>query len=108
MHAVTVCGVEETPHNHKWVVEVLIEGETLDKDDLLVDFVDVEKHLNQITEPLHDSNLNTLEIFSGKNPSAERIALYIGNEMKDKIKPPARVQSITITEAPNCQATYTL
>ena len=108
VHAVTVCGVEETPHNHTWGVEVLIVGETLDKDGLLIDFVSVEKCLNTIIEPLRGADLNIIDIFSGKNPSAENVAFYICKEIIDKIKPPARVQSVTITEAPNCQAIYTL
>ena len=47
VHAVTVCGVDETPHNHEWRVDVIIEGDTLNEDGLLIDFIEIEKYLNE-------------------------------------------------------------
>lgn len=107
-HAVTIQGVEEIPHNHEWGVVVVLEGESLDDDGLLIDFIEIEQLLEHTIEPFRDSNLNTTTTLGGDNPSAERVALYIGNSMLEQIKEPIRIQSVTVTEAPNCQATYVL
>jgi len=107
VHAVTVRGIDEVPHNHTWIAEIIIEGESLDEDGLLIDFLEVEKHLKEIIEPLRNSNLNELELLEEENPSAEHLALYICKKIKNKIITPVRVQSVTVTEAPNCKATYT-
>lgn len=107
-HAVTIQGVDETPHSHTWKVEVVLEGETLDDDGLLIDFIEVEKQLDRILTPLADADLNNSDVISGDNPSAERVAVYVGDAMATQITGCVRVQSVTITEAPNCKATYTL
>lgn len=107
-HAVMINGTDEAPHSHEWEVFVVLEGNSLNKDGVLIDFIDVERFLAEILEPLTDSNLNTIETLGGENPSAERVALYVGDAMQAKMQGTVRVQSVTITEAPNCQATYTL
>ena len=107
VHAVTIKGVDETPHNHYWKVEVVIEGESLDKDGVLIDFLKVEEQLATIIAPLSESDLNSTDTLGCKNPSAERVALYIGDAMAEQIRGNVRVQSVTITEAQNCKATYT-
>ncbi len=108
VHAVTINGVEETPHDHHWKVSVVVEGKSLDKDCVLIDFLDVESRLEMIVAPLSESNLNIVEVLECKNPSAEQVALYIGKAMSKQFHGNTRVQSVTVTEAPNCQATYTL
>ena len=108
VHAVTINSVEETPHDHQWKVEVVIEGNSLDKDCVLINFIDVENRLAMIIAPLSGSNLNTVDVLEYKNPSAEQVALYIGEAMSKQFHGDTRVQSVTVTEAPNCQATYTL
>jgi|JYMV01.1.fsa_nt_gi 6-pyruvoyltetrahydropterin/6-carboxytetrahydropterin synthase len=108
VHAVTIRGEDETPHSHNWKVEVVIEGETLDEDGVLIDFLEVEGQLETIIEPLAESNLNTIDTLESTNPSAERIAQYVGDALSKQIRGNVRVQSVTITEATNCKATYSL
>lgn len=107
-HAVTVQGVDETPHHHEWKAEVVLEGPSLDADGLLVDFLEVERNLKRVIEPLDGSNLNKIDTLGGANPSAEHVALYVGEQMNKQVCDSVRIQSVTITEAPNCQATYEL
>ncbi|MDP7005733.1 MAG: 6-carboxytetrahydropterin synthase [Phycisphaerales bacterium] len=105
-HAVTIAGVEEPQHNHKWKVVIVISGNTLDCDEVLVDFIELQKQLETIISPLRDSNLNTCHVLNGKNPTAEIVAKYIATELRDRIESPLLLSSVTITEAPNCTATF--
>ncbi len=104
-HAVTIRGVEEIPHSHDWKVVLRVQGEELDDDGLLVDFLDLEKQLSNAINPLHNSNLNTCKEMGNQNPSTERVALYISNCID--VTPPTTILSVTVTEAPQCKATYT-
>ena len=108
VHSVTMRGIDETPHNHEWKVAIVIEGASLDADGLLINFVEIERQLEQIIKPLKDSNLNEIDTLGGENPSAERVAIYIGDAMMKQIGSPVRIQSVIVTEAENCQATYEL
>ena len=73
-----------------------------------IDFLEVEGQLETIIEPLAESNLNTIDTLESTNPSAERIAQYVGDALSKQIRGNVRVQSVTITEATNCKATYSL
>ena len=107
-HAVTISGIEEAPHYHDWKVLAVVSGDSLDSDKLLIDFLQLESDLEKIIAPLRDSDLNTNPVLQGNNPSTEFVAMYIANELVKKVKSPAHLDSITLTEAPNCTATYRL
>ena len=107
-HAVMIAGIDETPHSHVWNVVAVVTGEKLDNDALLVDFLQLQSDLNEVVAPLRETNLNTNEVLQHKNPSTEIVAMYIATELKKRVKSPASLASITLTEAPNCIATYRL
>jgi 6-pyruvoyltetrahydropterin/6-carboxytetrahydropterin synthase len=105
-HAVTIQGIDETPHEHDWKVEVVISGNELDSDGLLVDFIDIEKKLGEVIAPFENADLNCVDVLDGVNPSTEHVARYIGNEMSNRMDQTCRLESVTVTEAPNCKASY--
>ena len=107
-HAVTVNGVDETAHFHDWKAVALISGPKLDEDGLLLDFLELEANLEKAIAPLRDADLNTCGVLQGNNPSAEHVAIYIADCIKDSITPPNKLETITITEAPHCKAIYQL
>ncbi len=84
---------------------------TLDPDGLLLDFHKLEANLKKIITPLNNTNLNETPPFDTLNPTAENIAKYLADRLAERLDsslaPHARVHSVSITEAPNCLATYT-
>jgi 6-pyruvoyltetrahydropterin/6-carboxytetrahydropterin synthase len=108
IHSVTIHGETEEPHEHNWCVDVIFEGDKLNEDGVLIDFIEVENTIKTIVKPFVGKNLNSIEIFEGINPTAERVAMYIGDTLHKQIQAYAKLRSITVTEAPNCKATYTL
>ena len=74
-HAVTVDGIDETPHEHDWKVEVLVNGPKLDADGLLLDFLDLESNVDKAIAPLRNADLNSAPVLNQKNPSAEVVAI---------------------------------
>jgi len=106
VHAVTVGGVEETPHEHDWKVVASVQGDKLDDDGLLVDFLDLQLELEKAVSPFHNVDLNQCPVLDGQNPTAEQVARYIATQLKDKVRAPATLSSVRVTEAPHCIATY--
>ena len=48
VHAITIDGIEETPHKHDWKVVASVQSDTLDNDDLVVDFLDLQLKTNAL------------------------------------------------------------
>ncbi len=110
-HTISILGTQEPIHGHNFVTTATIAGQTLDDDGLLCDFHTVQAQLIDICQPFTNQNLNETPPFNTLNPTAELIAKHIADELADRLdaslSPHAQVHSVTITEAPNCKATYT-
>ena len=70
-------GDENIEHNHNYQLELVLEKKELDHHGFLVDIVEVEQHLDEVTATFQDELLNTHVAFSGINPSIERLATII-------------------------------
>ncbi len=99
-HAITIAGVPETPHDHRWRVSVVVRGDGLDGDGLLCDFHELQRAIDVVIDPFIDGDLNKTTTF---NPTAENVAKYIA----ETIEVPNGVElcSVSVTEAPGCTAT---
>ena len=64
-------GAENLPHSHHYVLELQMEGDTLNQHGFLVDIVEVEQALTGLLKGYRDHLLNDLPEFSGLNPSLE-------------------------------------
>jgi len=72
----------EELHGHNFVVEVLIAGEKLGTDGLLVDFKIIKDHLHNVLERLDHKYLNDIAFFADRASSAEYIAMYVYGEIQ--------------------------
>lgn len=75
----------ENLHGHRYVVEIALGTEQLDAGGLAFDFVDVKRHLRELTDHLDHQNLNDLFPFTEIEPSAENQARYIYDQMKERL-----------------------
>jgi 6-pyruvoyltetrahydropterin/6-carboxytetrahydropterin synthase len=99
----------ENTHGHNWRVIVVIEGEKLDQTGMLVDFLDVKRWMAEIIDRIDHQFLNELEPFDVVNPSAENIAEYFFQEMKERMQdvPVAvRIREVKVWETDIQCATY--
>ncbi|MEM8859890.1 MAG: 6-carboxytetrahydropterin synthase [Chloroflexota bacterium] len=81
-------GDENFWHSHHYVVEVQLEGETLDQHGYLVDIVDIENNLEQIVAHYKDKTLNELPEFEGLNPSIEHFSRIVCQTLAGNITAP--------------------
>lgn len=99
----------ERLHGHRYVVEMALATQELDKSGIAFDFVDVKKHLRELADYLDHNNLNDLAPFDTIEPSAENQAKYFYEEMKRRL-PPRMAEAIVyarVWETPTQWAQYT-
>jgi 6-pyruvoyltetrahydropterin/6-carboxytetrahydropterin synthase len=75
----------ERLHGHHYVVEVALQAEQLNAGGMAYDFVDVKRHLRELSERLDHQNLNELEPFTEVESSAENQARYFFDELKGRL-----------------------
>ena len=78
-------GDENIEHAHRYRMELLLEAEALDRHGFLVDIVEVERHLDEITAEFQGRTLNALAVFAGLNPSIERLATILHDAFRARL-----------------------
>jgi 6-pyruvoyltetrahydropterin/6-carboxytetrahydropterin synthase len=92
----------ENLHGHNYKVFAYARGDELGEGGMLVDFAEVKKHLRAACDFLDHTNLNDIAEFA-QNPSAERIARFIFEKLRDKIP---SLYAIDVFETPSNRARY--
>lgn len=98
----------ERLHGHRYVVELALATEQLDRAGIAFDFVDVKRHLRDLADYFDHTNLNDMPPFDELEPSAENQARYFYDEMKRRL--PAAMASalvyVRVWETPTQWAQY--
>ena len=81
-------GPENFWHSHHYVLELQLEGATLDRHGYLVDIVNVEAALNALVAAYRDKTLNDLPQFADLNPSIEHFTRIAAQELAPKVAAP--------------------
>jgi len=105
-HALMLRGEREPIHWHDWKIVVVVAGDTLDNDGLLVDFHALEAALGEITAGWQSKHLNDVLPAAFANASAEQVAQCVAEAMSAELPAGATLRRVSVTEAPNCVATY--
>ena len=97
----------ENLHGHNWKIEVFLTGDRLNDAGVLMDFGDIKALLRDIIGRLDHQFLNELPIFAGRQPSSERIAAFVAEELQKAIGGPSvRVSRVSAWESEDACATY--
>ena len=107
-HRLTMVGAKcENLHGHNWKVEVILQGDRLDEGGVLLDFGVVKTRLREVMATLDHKFLNDLPMFAGAQPSSERIATYVAEELRRAINTACiRVSRVNAWESEDACATY--
>jgi 6-pyruvoyltetrahydropterin/6-carboxytetrahydropterin synthase len=98
----------ERLHGHRYTVHVALATEELDRTGLAFDFVDIKRHLRDVTEYLDHTNLNEVPPFDRLEPSAENQARFIFDELKRRFPGPMAeaLLYVRVWETPTQWAQY--
>lgn len=94
----------ERLHGHNYRVLAHARGTSLDSGGMLLDFGILKSALRGVCEMLDHSNLNDREEFA-QNPSAERIAQFIFERLKELL-PEAPLYAVDVYETPTSRARF--
>lgn len=99
-------GALEPLHGHNWRVEVYLRGPRLDSAGLLADFTQLQPRLRAVTDAMHDTYLNDLPPFAGRNPSTENVARHIHDSLAAHLPPSVRISLVRVWETSTCAAAF--
>ena len=88
-------GAENEIHSHHYKVEVQLEGSELDRHGYLVDIVDIEAALDELTAHYRDRTLNELPEFKDLNPSIERLSNLFCEALFERV-PASNISAVTV------------
>jgi 6-pyruvoyltetrahydropterin/6-carboxytetrahydropterin synthase len=98
-------------HGHNYKVEIVIQGRELDPQRMLIDFAALDRVFGPLIERLDHRNLNEMPPFDVVNPTAEAVARWFYEELRDKIPGlsggRARLATVRLWETPEACVTYT-
>lgn len=89
-------GEENIEHSHNYRLELVLEKKELDHYGFLVDIVEVEHHMDEVTAAFQDQTLNSLPVFAGTNPSIERLATVLHDIFTKRLEP-FYLEALTVT-----------
>ncbi len=76
----------EALHGHNWKVELQVSSPGLDEIGMVCDFKVLKEKLARILKKLDHAYLNKLTYFKKHNPTSERIAEFIYDQLKGQLK----------------------
>lgn len=98
-------GKNEALHGHSFETEVFVENRHISKG-ISVDFLPIQKRLDELMKELDHKCLNTMEAFSTVNPTAENIAKHIYNHLKGELEKGASIVEVRVWEGPKHYASF--
>lgn len=97
----------EKLHGHNWKIHVHVSAEKLDEIDMVIDFHELKKIINETTSSLDHTFLNDVFPFTEKNPSSENVAKWVYDTLKKKISNGnIQLSAVTVWESDTASATY--
>jgi 6-pyruvoyltetrahydropterin/6-carboxytetrahydropterin synthase len=97
-------GSIEPLHGHNWVVRVTVRAQKLDSIGVVMDFHELERLLDAIISPMHNTHLNDLPAFETVNPSTENVAQHIGKTLV--LPGEVQLESVEVWETSRNSAVY--
>ena len=98
-------------HGHNYRVAVVLAGDRLDDNDMLLDFTQAKAVVAEVVDALDHTHLNDLPAFQERNVTTESIARHIFDAVRDRLPDDAakrvRVGRVTVWEGPRSSVTYT-
>lgn len=98
-------------HGHTFTAQCLVRGDRLNSQGMLMDFHNLEDLVEQITDEFDHRLINEHPSFTeeGLNPTAENLAGYIYEKLKDalgEVHPSISVYEVNVWESDDAYASY--
>ncbi len=91
-------------HGHNWTVKVTVAAEEVDEDGMVIDLVELKKHIDDCVMPFDHKVINEVPPFDHINPTSENIAKYLFDYIDEKIA--VNVESVKVAEVDEYAVIY--
>ena len=98
-------GDKEPIHFHDWCVTADVSSAKLDNMGIVMDFNELRKMIENIVARF-DNKIEAIRYFQENNPSAENVAKYIYDNLKQKLPEGLKLRSVAVAEQPGCTAKF--
>jgi len=100
-------GACENCHGHNWRVQLTVVKDELGYDGMVMDFTVAQEILNRFVDKLDHKYLNELKFFEDINPTSERVAYLIYENILEKIERDGlKITEIEVWENEDSSACY--
>jgi 6-pyruvoyltetrahydropterin/6-carboxytetrahydropterin synthase len=96
-------------HGHSFRVEAALAGSRLGATQLLVDFHDLKRLLEEVIEPFDHCCLNEIQPFTEQSPTSENIARFIYESLAERLSrlpDGVRLAWVSVSESPDTRVVY--
>jgi len=96
-------------HGHSFRVEAALAGSRLGASQLLVDFHDLKRLLEEVIEPFDHRCLNEIPPFTEQSPTSENIARFVYESLVERLPrlpTGVRLAWVSVSESPDTKVVY--
>ena len=91
-------------HEHDYRVEVIVRGNVLDTNGMLLDLDAVGAAVDECLQELESVELESLETFEHESTTVENVAEHVWNHVRRLIDPPPQLLSMRVTVFESAEA----
>lgn len=91
-------------HGHNWTVQVTVTAPTVDENGMVVDLVELKKHIDDCVMQFDHQVINDVPPFDQLNPTSENIAKYLYDYVAERID--VAVESVQVSEVDDYAVIY--
>ncbi len=91
-------------HGHNWTVKVTVAAADVDADGMVVDLVELKKHIDDCVLQFDHKVINDVPPFDRLNPTSEHIAKYLYDYVNERIS--ISVESVQVSEVDDYAVIY--
>lgn len=97
----------ENLHGHNWRVGVAVRSRKLNREGMVVDFIELKRMAGDVVGELDHQYLNDLPAFRALQPTAEHIAQHLHRRLSAFLRDRCEELEVTVWETPVQYAKYT-
>lgn len=97
-------GACERIHGHNWKVKVTVCAEQVDENGMVMDLVQLKKHIDECVAQFDHRVINDVPPFDRLNPTSENLAKYLYDNIAKRLNVP--VQSVQVAEVDEYAVVY--
>jgi 6-pyruvoyltetrahydropterin/6-carboxytetrahydropterin synthase len=95
-------------HGHNWRIEVEAIAQSLDEIGISIDFKLLKTHLRNLLDTVEHRHLNDIPPFNQINPTAENLAAWIYQQLKQQLtNTHAKLHAVIVWETDRSMVKYT-